>query len=150
MASGNNTTSSTSACKLAMYCHCITMMTPMNCCCCDLNIDFHLMSDYIVTCMQTVFVVCGLEAIAEEVSLLACVVKHGYHSVSKYQWYKGEISLNATLLYMLLCVECIGATYVLVRVNSQKTLVSLLQVSHCSLRFVRDNSVNPSSLCLAR
>ena len=42
----------------------------------------------------------------EEVSVLACVVKHGYHSVSKYQWYKGEASLDGEcypLLYATMC-----------------------------------------------
>ena len=42
----------------------------------------------------------------EEVSLLACVVKHGYHSVLKYQWYKGEASLDGEcypLLYATMC-----------------------------------------------
>lgn len=82
-------------------------------------------------------IVCGLEAIAVQEKRFPCwrvlsnMVIIQYRSTSgtkaKLPW-----MANATLFYMLLCVECIGATFVLMRVNSQKTSVSLLQVYYCS------------------
>ena len=42
----------------------------------------------------------------EKVSLLACVVKGGYHSVSQYQWYQDEISLSDEHYPIMYASQC--------------------------------------------